>query len=172
MTPLHLIRDALIVFQDLNKTKTVEIIFDSVNDRDTIAEWKKTEALQEPLSKLANVLVLNDGNRVSLDTCASPRILPDRSGVLVVSDAMHTKYGLRHFEAPNNAAIYNADGTFRFQLISPEQGPGWHIESTSWNQMNGQYGVVLSNGKDPDLHFCAFDGTPHLSKILFVRERR
>jgi hypothetical protein len=172
MTPSHLIRDAILVFQDLNEKKIAEIVYESINPRDTIEEWKKIENFQRPVDRLATVLVLDDGTRVQLDTCASPNILRDRSGVIVISDESDAKHGLRHFDAPNNAAIYNADGTFRFQLISPEQGQGWHIESTSWNQMNGQHGVVLSNGKDPDLHFCAFDGTPQLSKVLFVRERR
>jgi hypothetical protein len=172
MSSSQLVRDALIVFQDLNKTKTVEIIFDSVNDKDTIAEWKKAEDFQHPLFRLNNVLLLEDGTRVQLDTCARPTILRDRSGVMVISNESDAKHGLRHFEAPNNAAIYNADGTLRFQLISPEQGKNWYIEYTGENPRDGQFGFFLSNGVDPDLHFCAYDGTAKLSKILFTKERR
>jgi hypothetical protein len=172
MTSAYLVRDALLVYQDPFTNVVVEITIDSVNPRDSIYEWKKIENFQRPVPRLANILVLDDGTRVLMDTCARPKILRDRSGVIVISDESDSNHSLRHFEAPNNAAIYNADGTLRFQLISPEQGNSWYIEYTAENPRDGQFGFLLSNGVDSDLHFCAYDGTAKLSKILFTKERR
>lgn len=172
MTRAHLVHDALLVYRDPYTNAVAEITIDSVNPRDSIQEWKKIENFQRPVTRLANILVLDDGTRVSMDTCASPSILRDRSGVIVISDESDNSQWLRHFDAPNNAAIYNADGTLRFQLISPEQGGNWYIEYTAENPRDGQLGFLITNGIDPDLHFCAYDGTPNLSKILFTKERR
>ncbi|MCU4121198.1 hypothetical protein N8A90_19140, partial [Variovorax sp. N23] len=61
--------------------------------------------------------VNNLGGRIA---GGSVGILPDRSGVLVLFKADDAPQGeLMHYAPPNNAAIFNADGSLRFQLPNP-----------------------------------------------------
>lgn len=58
--------------------------------------------------------------RVLLPTNEIAHILPDRSGVLVLFKADDAPRGeLTHYAPPGNAAIFNADGSIRFQLQNP-----------------------------------------------------
>lgn len=56
-------------------------------------------------------------------------ILPDRSGVLAIFS--HGEYvdpdGTDVFPAPNNAAVFNADGFLRFQVRIPRGREGFRI---------------------------------------------
>jgi hypothetical protein len=71
-------------------------------------------------------LELSDDTRTILSTTEIAHILPDRTGVLVLFDSNKPAPARSvHFVAPNNAAIFNADGSLRFQLKNP-----WGEEGT------------------------------------------
>lgn len=81
----------------------------------------------------------------------------------------------KFFPAPSNAAIYNADGTLRHQLINPRQEKGWYIHSTyyaDFASLKG-YGVMVTNDHEwPELCFCLYDGSPNLIWTGYQLDRR
>jgi hypothetical protein len=140
---------------------------------DSLENFRKL-GVRAPVKKITTYLVLNDARTIKLPNLVGCiKILADKTGFICINANQKSYLDTDNFfEAPNNAAIYNADGTLRFQLISPEQGKSWYFEYTAENPRDGQFGFLLSNGVDPDLHFCAYDGTAKLGKILFTKERR
>ncbi|WP_445178645.1 hypothetical protein [Pseudomonas sp. McL0111] len=76
------------------------------------------------------VLVLDGGAEVVIPINETPHILPDRTGVLVVFNKVPSASCCPEspwfFNFPNNAAIYNGDGSLRFQLQSAH-GKGSYI---------------------------------------------
>lgn len=76
------------------------------------------EGLRRPTRTVRTELDLDDGQVVRLPFKDFAYLLPDRSGVLAIF--MHGSYthpdGSDVFPYPNNAAIFNADGSLRFQL--------------------------------------------------------
>lgn len=82
-----------------------------------------------------------------------------------------------YFSPPNNAAIYNSDGSLRHQLVVPEQyqQQGWYIHSTYYTDfphLKG-FGVMVTNDHHwPELCFCLYDGTPNLVWTGYQQERR
>ncbi len=86
-----------------------------------------------------------------------------------------------YFSPPNNAAIYNIDGTLKHQLLLPKEGfwtpdsEGWYIHSTyyaDFPNLKG-WGVMVTNDiKWPDLCFCLYNGTPNLIWTKYSQERR
>jgi len=83
--------------------------------------WTTVDALQKPVSKVGAVMNLDDGTEIFLPSRELHWIIPDRTGVLVIFEpGSHTHPdGTDIFPEPNNAAIYNADGSLRFQLRVP-----------------------------------------------------
>lgn len=101
--------------------------------------WAAVDELTKPLIKLDKILVLTDGSRIALPVSEIPELLPDHSGVLVVFNEKAKGAASRNFmqiPPPNNAAIFNADGSLRFQLQNP------------WGDA-GSFRAVLSNHR-PD----------------------
>lgn len=78
---------------------------------------------QYPAIKVENFIVCESGERVFLPVYETLHILPDRTGVLVIFDRTPSKFCSGQapwfFGYPHNAAIYNADGSLRFQLKNP-----------------------------------------------------
>jgi len=87
------------------------------------SDWSTVDALLEPVVNVGSELWLDDGRKIRFPFSAQPKILPDQTGVVVIFDDGKRKYthpdGTDVFPAPNNAAIYNADGSLRFQLRIP-----------------------------------------------------
>lgn len=97
---------------------TAEVIWDGSNLSST-EKWKCVKELDEPKKQISSYLLLEDGTRSYLPFIdGSAYLLPDRTGVVAIFEpGGYTKPdGTDHFPAPNNAAIFNADGSLRFQL--------------------------------------------------------
>ncbi|WP_152618078.1 hypothetical protein [Pseudomonas fluorescens] len=73
-----------------------------------------------PVVDMVTFIVVEDGEEVPFLAAGIPYILPDRTGVLVVFEQKTNKFKCSKapwfFGYPNNAAIYNADGSLRYQL--------------------------------------------------------
>jgi hypothetical protein len=79
----------------------------------------------------------------------------------------------KFFPAPNNAAIYNIDGTLRHQLINPRQEKGWYIHSGRYNDSLKAWCVIVTNDHEwPELCFCLYDGSPNLIWTGYQLDRR
>lgn len=78
-------------------------------------------SLQLPTKTIAQKLFFDNRAEVVLPFFDFAWILPDRTGVLVLfKESSYTNPdGSDIFPKPNNAAIYNADGSLRFQLKLP-----------------------------------------------------
>lgn len=85
-----------------------------VGGRQAIAELKR------PLRKLQVICELDNGGRIAMPFTEIAAILPDRTGVLVVfpEDPQPDQSDVA-FQVPDNAAIFNADGTLRFRMKNP-----------------------------------------------------
>lgn len=74
--------------------------------------------------KYERKITYEDGSEYVLPIADTIHVLPDRMGFMVIYDnkvssfSKVTEYPW-FFDKPNNAAIYNADGSFRFQLTIP-----------------------------------------------------
>jgi len=107
-------------------------------------DWRDVDALLEPRRRYRTAIVLNGGERVLLPTNETPRILMDRTGVFVVFDAQKAvSEGCLYFPEPNNAAVFNADGTLRLVLKNPwgEQGHFRAITNTTAKDNSPAIGV-------------------------------
>lgn len=85
---------------------------------DALSRRAKVLALPEPRRLLGCVFLLDDGEEVVVNAPMLPALLPDRSGVLGVFPpgwyVSNTAEDV--FKRPNNAAVFNSDGTLRFQI--------------------------------------------------------
>ncbi|MGO4391882.1 hypothetical protein AB4Z46_11060 [Variovorax sp. M-6] len=94
--------------------------------------WAAVDSLPAPVVRLETQVELSDGSRRGLGVGGIAHLLPDHTGVLVVFVSAKPPAGLIFFDAPNNAAIFNADGSLRFQLKNP------------WGE-HGSFRAVVSN---------------------------
>lgn len=108
------------VFRGANGAEA--IVFTDGDERDVDVLWSNVRALPKPKVTLGTQLWLVDGGIIRLPFKSQASILPDRTGVLVLFESGEYTHpdGTDVFSKPNNAAIYNADGTLRFQLKFPE----------------------------------------------------
>ena len=96
-----------------------EVVYDSYNGAGK--EWDAVDALVRPVKEIQIACELDDGKRIVFPFMDIAAILPDRTGVLVVFSGQD-KSGA-YFPEPDNAAIFNADGTLRFRLENP-----WRVQ--------------------------------------------
>ncbi|MFJ2711180.1 hypothetical protein ACIOZM_09830 [Pseudomonas sp. NPDC087346] len=107
--------------------------------------------------KRRQYLVLDNGAEVEIPVHEVLNLLPDRTGVLVVFAEEPSKFNCPEFpwffNFPNNAAIYNADGSLRFQLQS-SHGEGSYIGAVHYAAMPNNpdaLGVLVGSvGHDPE----------------------
>lgn len=95
-----------------------EVVWDG-SSLDAIEKWKCVDSLPDPVDQIATYFLLDDGTISNLPFLRSRgQRLPDRTGAVIIFDSgKYTKPdSTDHFPAPNNAAIFNADGSLRFQL--------------------------------------------------------
>lgn len=97
------------------------IVFVDGDPRYGDERWADVNALPTPCVVLGSEIWLEGEEKVALPFEALPSILPDRTGALVLfKEGEYTNPdGSDVFPKPNNAAIYNADGSLRFQLKLP-----------------------------------------------------
>ncbi|HSX93411.1 MAG TPA: hypothetical protein VLG41_10850 [Hydrogenophaga sp.] len=94
-----------------------QVVVDGSNE-DGELRWAAVKALKPPKKEIEAALILDDGTYVSFPFCELAWILPDRTGVLVIFKPGSYTHpdGSDIFPCPNNAAIYNADGSIRCQV--------------------------------------------------------
>lgn len=74
--------------------------------------------LAPPKGEVESFLILTDGTRVTLPFCCIAYRIPDKTGVVAIFEPGQclNAQGEDMFPRPHNAAIFNADGSLRFQL--------------------------------------------------------
>ena len=93
-------------------------VFTDGDNRDGVERWAAVQALPEPRVEVATELCLENLQRVRLPFTELAWVLPDRTGVVVIfkKGSYVNADGSDVFPMPNNAAIYNADGSLRCQV--------------------------------------------------------
>lgn len=130
--------------------------------------------------KLQIVLACSNGVRVKLPFSEIPEILPDRSGVVVIfSRGQYIKEdGTDYFPEPDNAVVFNADGSLRFQVKNPEglDTSFSGFNGSTFNILTGKGEFRLAVRNDHPLadyvHSYLYDGkTPYVQRegVLNIR---
>ncbi|MBK5374452.1 hypothetical protein JFT81_07385 [Pseudomonas sp. TH43] len=126
-------------------------------------------AQEHKVISVRQALVLDSGVEVEMPINESIIILPDRSGVLVVFGQEPYKLSSREtpwfFGYPNNAAIYNADGTLRFQVHNPygENSYIGDIHSGAMPEHPNALGVLIGTvGHEPEWLYLVDPDAPKL----------
>lgn len=109
--------------------------FQYIVDRGGLSDEGNSErlrALKRPLAQVSSQLILEDGSVISLPFTDFAWIVPDRTGVLVIFQpgSYTLPDGRDAFSCPNNAAIFNADGSLRCQVHfagAPERSSSYII---------------------------------------------
>ena len=157
------------VFRGANGAEA--IFFMDGDKRDVDIRWSEVRALPKPKVVLRTELWLEDEGQIPLPFEAQSSILPDRTGVLVRFEPGEylNLNGTDVFPAPNNAAIYNADGSLRFQLRIPEgfypRGRIGGIHSGSMpDKHKEKMGVVVATHPDayPEWVYAVDPNSPEL----------
>ncbi|TAK99771.1 MAG: hypothetical protein EPO09_00635 [Aquabacterium sp.] len=145
------------------------IVFIDGDERSTDERWAEVRKLVQPKVELGCAIWLEDGTKVTLPFTALPWILPDRTGVLVLFESGEYTHqdGTDVFAPPNNAAIYNADGSLRFQLRFPAgdfSGRIGGIHSGSMpDKFEGMMGVVAGSAQGmPEWVYAVDPNSPEL----------
>jgi hypothetical protein len=125
--------------------KLAEVIYDGDASHSGTERWRAVDALKSPCVRLRTSLGLNGGQRVILATDEIAHILPDRTGVLVLFDSRRGSPDVcqdrMHCSPPDNAAIFNADGSLRFQLKNPAGKHGIFRAVVSLTLVDGTRGL-------------------------------
>ncbi|WP_166217426.1 hypothetical protein [Pseudomonas atagonensis] len=119
--------------------------------------------------ELRTYIVSDKGSEVLFSAAGIPCILPDRTGVLVVFDekpsSLDSPDAPWFFAYPHNAAIFNVDGTLRFQLYNPN-GKGSYIgaiHSGAMPEHPDTLGVLIGTvGHEPEWLYLVDSETPKL----------
>ena len=128
-----------------------EMIYDG-SPLDAMTLFEKVESLPDPARKISAYLLLENEERSVLPFIGVAYMLPDRTGVVAIFEpGQYVKEdGTDHFPQPNNAAIFNADGSLRFQLKLDWKGG--RIEAFHGGAMPRSYkdhlGVVIATHPD------------------------
>lgn len=141
--------------------------------RGTDFEVRKAQGQHVSVSKVVEIrtyLVSDSGSEALFRGAGFPCILPDRTGVLVVFDDKPSKFDCPDapwfFGFPHNAAIYNVDGSLRYQLENPH-GEGSYIGAVHQDitqDAQPALGVLVNEiGKNPEF-LCLVD--PESSKLI------
>lgn len=85
---------------------------------DAIEASQELRALRVPKGEVESFLILTDGTRVTLPFCGIAYRIPDHTGVVAIFEPGQylNAQGEDMFPRPNNAAIFNADGSLRCQV--------------------------------------------------------
>lgn len=169
------IKEIYYVFKSSINAQQGEVLVFSQEKFDSIGAWKKIDSLKKPLINVGTCIVTDTGKKI-IDESGTVSVLPNHKNLILIFDKNNKK-----FLCPNNAAIYNSDGTLKHQLLLPEEGfwtpdaEGWYIHSTyyaDFPNLKGWGVMVTNNHKWPDLCFCLYDGTPNLIWTKYSQERR
>ena len=91
--------------------------------------WKSrlAQSKEYKILKIQKKIIYEDGSEYILPISEIIEVLPDRSGFIVIYDEKPSRFSQKKtypwfFERPHNAAIYNSDGSLRFQIKNPWSG--------------------------------------------------
>jgi hypothetical protein len=100
--------------------KVAEVVYEQRGELTGPSSRESVHALKPPRAHFQTAIEHDDNSRVLLPVDEIAHILPDKTGVLVIFDRnRQPPEGLTYCPPPNNAAIFNADGSLRFQLQNP-----------------------------------------------------
>ena len=160
-------KTAIVIRASNNVCATVFINGDGVELSES---FSKIKHLPVPMKTIASELWLDSGEVIRLPYNDSSYIIPDRTGVVMIfSD---NSEGLKEFPKPNNAAIYNADGSLRFQLKIPKNWTvdricGLHANSINSGEYAGMMKVLIATSSlhQPDCAWVIDPSQPELIPI-------
>lgn len=83
--------------------------------------WRAVDSLVDPVKKIAVYIEMSDGSRVRLPFLQMAEILPNGGGVVAVfaPGQYLSDEGFDKFSPPDNAAVFNLDGSLRFVVRNP-----------------------------------------------------
>ncbi|CZF86962.1 hypothetical protein [Grimontia marina] len=147
-----------------------------------MVSWEESKAdkanlKHHPYSKPLGVFwILDDLRPVNFNPSIFHRIsidvLDDRSGVLVIHNVDDDRADYSFLPPPNNAAIFNADGSLRFVLENPLTGcPGElnFFRAVDVKDENGEkaLGICIAVARGQGLETFLVDGsTPDLKSVV------
>jgi hypothetical protein len=111
------------------------------------------------VEKIEKKIIYEDGSEFILPISEIMEVLPDRSGFMVIYGKTPSRFSKEKndpwfFDRPNNAAIYNANGSLRCQIKNPwKDGYIFSFEQPSMKYPNLP-SVILD-----------YDGNPHDSSF-------
>jgi hypothetical protein len=136
--------------------------FEEIKQNILYVEKHKVVALRQRL-------VLDSGAEVDIPIFGTLHILPDRTGVLVIFEKEPSRLGVSHapwfFSFPNNAAIYNVDGSLRHQLCNPYGKNSYigAIHSGAMPDHPDKLGVLIGTvGHEPEWLYLVDPNSPQL----------
>ncbi|MEZ8824086.1 hypothetical protein AB6E04_06970 [Vibrio amylolyticus] len=100
------------------------------------------------------------------------KLLDDKSGVLVIHDVNDDVTDCSFLPPPNNAAVFNADGSLRFILQNPltdVSGELNFFRADSVKKENGEYGlgICIAVARGQGIESFLVDGTtPDLKNVI------
>lgn len=98
--------------------RTAEVIYEG-SRLSGPERWAEVRRLLAPKIEINTEMELDTGERIVLPTTEIAHLLPDRTGVLVLFRSNQEASNGSCFLEPDNAAIFNSDGSLRFQLKNP-----------------------------------------------------
>lgn len=135
---------------------------------DSFESFESIKHLPVPMRTIASQMWLDSGEIVKLPYNERTYIIPDRTGVFMRFG--DNSEGLKEFPKPNNAAIYNADGSLRFQLKVPKNWTvdricGLHAHNINSGEYAGMMKVLIATSSlhHPD---CAWVIDPNQPELI------
>lgn len=116
--------------QDGKKFESVLYPNDQSSLEEDVKRWKHISV--HKTIDIKKFLTCSDGSSYEIPFSETISVLPDRTGFITIfgdkpSEFSKIKTYPYFFEKPNNAAIYSADGSLRFQLTKPIGDPNEHF---------------------------------------------
>jgi hypothetical protein len=131
----------VLITWEVSDGRHFELVYEGENEN-IFQDRKILDPFPRPLIKVRTTLKLDYGSRVILEVNDFPYLLPDRSGVFTVFSAeIPARGNFAYFPPPHNAAIFNADGSLRFQLKNPVGEDGIFRAVVSLSLPDGSRGL-------------------------------
>jgi hypothetical protein len=153
---------------------TVEVAVDGAVSGGLIERGGIIEELVEPRRVVGITLLLETGEKISIDIPAIPNLLPDRTGVICIFSPGDYVWpgGGDVFEKPQNAIVVNSDGSIRFQINASQVDHISLVYGPLHGKFEGMVGLLVSPHPDaaPEMIYALDPSSPDLiSTGLTVR---
>lgn len=126
---------------DVGNGKQIEVTYDG-EGKNVYENSKILQSFSRPFKEIKKSIYLQSNEVIDFWIDGAPNILPDKSGFLVIFGGnMDSEFFC--VPPPNNAAIFNADGSLRFLLKNPhgEQGHFRAVTNTTAKDGSPALGV-------------------------------